>query len=317
MVPNAGSRRLHAVACAALVAGSFSIFTTAVQAQVIETQRTGSGTNVSRQQIEQLPTSRRNFEFLATLEAGGAVSGPDAAVATSAGQLNFFQQNAGQQHSVQLDGSQAFVGIDGRVVIPLDIFGTDRVQVIRQPTGAIYGSNGVAIGLKARTFFDNETTTTLDVHALNPDRDTVLSFVRVWSALPYLGFQFVSPHFPFAFTPYLGLNIERSTWRLTTDELGTNINRAVFEQDVTRTGLAIGFDIDIYFQAMDALRPQRPAQAPGLGYTPQFFMRLGAQANFMEEKSISGTSELGLRYDFGPKESTEVIVRGGVGVKFR
>lgn len=145
------------------------------------------------------------------------------------------------------------------------------------PPGPFFGAP--VVGIQFHTFTSRDGVVFVTIHPA-PSAPTELSFRPDFSVTPYIGLPLIFPdgfgaQQPVVVTPWIGVNLQNGQLQIRTDQLGVVDTLA---EDVTRTGLAIGINADVVFQA------------PGGGVP--IIIGGGVFANFFSDESFTANSRL-------------------------
>jgi hypothetical protein len=146
-----------------------------------------------------------------------------------------------------------------------------------RPPAPFFGAP--VFGVQFHTFTSRDGVVFVTIHPA-PSAPTELSFTPDFSVTPYVGLPLVFPdgfgsQQPVVVTPWIGINLQNGQLQIRTDQLGVVDTLA---EDVTRTGLAVGINADVVFQA------------PGGGVP--IIIGGGVFANFFSDESFTGRSRL-------------------------
>jgi hypothetical protein len=163
---------------------------------------------------------------------------------------------------------------------------------------------GPFMGFRVRRYFDQSgQEVAFDFHP-TAGLDTFIAYQALWSYKTYIGLQFIWLN-PFGaaeiaamgISPYVGVNFERGRTRLRSDESGGGGVANTFESTTTRSGTAVGVDLDWHFRNLP------------------FFIGLGLQWDFMPEVTVAGISAIN-NFDYAGRiaERTSFTANARIGI---
>jgi hypothetical protein len=162
---------------------------------------------------------------------------------------------------------------------------------------------GPFFGFRVRHYFNYRGEEVgFDFHP-TPGLDTFLAYNVLFSYKTYLGMQFMwmnplgAAEFALGIAPYVGINFERGNVRLRADETGGGGTVNTHQHGLTRSGTAVGVDLDFYFRNLP------------------FFIGLGLQWDYMPEVPITGTSAItGIAYNASVAARTDFSAAARIGI---